>query len=201
VQAYGTALTGVIDIGRYPSGVDARALALAAALSGARFSSRARPDVMRFKYAKLLTNLGNAAEALCGEGAGARELSERAREEGRAVLEAAGIDFVAPGVGDVQDRWERLGISAIGGRERVGSSTSQSLARGAGSVESDYLNGEIVLLGRLHGFPAPVNQLLQELTRELARDRRAPGSMAAQEVFERLSQRELQLSGVGDSRG
>ena len=35
---------------------------------------------------------------------------------------------------------------------------------GSGSIETDYLNGEIVLLGRLHGVPTPVNALLQQLS-------------------------------------
>ena len=45
----------------------------------------------------------------------------------------------------------------IGGRRRGGGSSWQSLARGTGTIETDYLNGEIVLLGRLHGVPTPVN--------------------------------------------
>ena len=28
-------------------------------------------------------------------------------------------------------------------------------------METDYLNGEIALLGRLHGIPTPVNEALQ----------------------------------------
>ncbi len=201
VQAYGTALTGVIDVGRYPSGIDGRAQALAAALGGAHFSSHVRPDVMRFKYAKLLNNLGNAADGVCGEGAAALELTERARAEARAVLEAAGIDFVAPGVGDVQGFLRRIDMRPIGADARAGSSTSQSLLRRTGSVESDYLNGEIVLLGRLHGVHTPVNAFLQESIRELAQARRAPGSMTTDEVLERLSQRELELSAAGGRRG
>jgi hypothetical protein len=57
---------------------------------------------MRWKYRKLLGNLGNAIEALCvppGAGlegdpaAAARELSERATAEGVAVLDTAGIGY------------------------------------------------------------------------------------------------------------
>ena len=40
---------------------------------------------------------------------------------------------------------------------RTGGSSTQSLARGTGSIETDWLNGEIVLLGRLHGVPMPAN--------------------------------------------
>ncbi|MGY6501971.1 MAG: hypothetical protein ACXIVQ_13900 [Acidimicrobiales bacterium] len=35
------------------------------------------------------------------------------------------------------------------------------MARGQGSVETDFLNGEITLLGRLHGVPTPVSAGLQ----------------------------------------
>ena len=44
-------------------------------------------------------------------------------------------------------------------------------------AEVDYLNGEIALLGRLHGVPTPLNDLLQRLVTEYARDRRKPGEL------------------------
>jgi 2-dehydropantoate 2-reductase len=189
VQAYGTAMTGVIDMGAYPSGVDERCQAIAEALSAARFSSRARPDIMRFKYAKLIANLANAVDVICGPDAGAEELVRRAEEEGRAVLRAAGIEFVAEEVDDIRGRWQRLGVREIAGRERAGSSTWQSIARGAGRVETDYLNGEIVLLGRLNRVQVPINEQLQELAREMARDGRAPGWLSAREVLGRVASR------------
>ena len=80
-----------------------------------------------------------------------------AAAEGRAVLEAAGIPHVAEEISDVEGRWRRWGVRDIDGRRRAGSSTWQSLARGTGALETDYLNGEIVLLGRLHGVPTPIN--------------------------------------------
>ena len=49
-------------------------------------------------------------------------------------------------------RGDLLRLGPVGGRERGGGSSWQSLARGSGTIEADYLNGEIVLLGRLHGF-------------------------------------------------
>ena len=47
----------------------------------------------------------------------------------------------------------RFGCAAWIGCWRDGSETSsyQSVERGADSIETDFLNGEIVLLGRLHG--------------------------------------------------
>jgi 2-dehydropantoate 2-reductase len=59
--------------------------------------------------------------------------------------------------------------------------------RSAGSVETDFLNGEIVLQGRLLGIATPVNSLLQPLARETVRDGHPPGWLPAQEIVSRLS--------------
>jgi 2-dehydropantoate 2-reductase len=187
VQAYGTRGVGVIDVGRYPDGVDALAETVADALSQSGFSSKARPDIMRFKHAKLLANLGNAVDAICAAGPAAQEVTALAQEEGRAALTAAGIEFVAEEVNDVQARWSRLDVQPIAGRPRAGSSTRQSVARGAPTVETDYLNGEISLIGRLHGVPTPVNDALCELSDRHVRERRAPQTVPAEEVLARAT--------------
>lgn len=188
VEASGARASGIIDIGRYPSGIDARTEELCAALEGARFISRPVHDIRRLKYAKLLLNLGNAVGALFADDAGRRqELVEQVRAEGRAALAAAGIEHEDPGVADVDARWEQLGVAPIAGRERGGSSTWQSLARGTGEVETDYLNGEIVLLGRLHGVPTPLNDTLCRLAADHARRGGAPAALALDEVRTALS--------------
>jgi 2-dehydropantoate 2-reductase len=184
VQAYGTTGIGVIDVGRYPSGVDELCDQVASALNGSEFSSMARPDIMRFKYAKLLSNLANAVDAICEPGDGASEVIRLAQDEGRAALKAAGIEFVEEDANDVQARWARLDLQPIEGRPRAGSSTRQSVIRGT-TVETDYLNGEISLVGRLHGVFTPVNDVLCELSDRQVRDRRPPGTLPAEEVLER----------------
>ncbi len=70
---------------------------------------------------------------------------------------------------------------------RGGGSTWQSLRRGTGDVEVDYLNGEISLLGRLHGVPTPVNDLLRDAAWRLAAARLEPGSLSAADLLEELS--------------
>ncbi len=45
------------------------------------------------------------------------------------------------------------------------------------STRSGDLNGEISLLGRMHGVPTPLNDLLQRLANQYARERREAGSM------------------------
>ncbi|MEU0332772.1 2-dehydropantoate 2-reductase N-terminal domain-containing protein [Streptomyces sp. NPDC006193] len=177
--------TGVLVIGRYPGGADDTARAVAADLEDSVFRAPVVPDVMRFKYAKLLGNLTQTVEALCGPveaGSDAAELAGRARAEGLAVLKAAGIDvadaaeLAALREGAVEPRDVPDGDRALG-------SAWQSLARGAGSVEADYLNGEFVLLGRMHGVPTPVNETLLRLTAAAVAQGRGPGATAAADVL------------------
>jgi 2-dehydropantoate 2-reductase len=189
VEAYGAALTGIIDVGRYPEGADERCEELARALAGAGIESASRPDVMRGKYAKLVMNLGNAADALCAPGEARNDVVDAARQEGRQALRAAGIAFDDDQVSDVRARWARFGVQDIDGRRRAGSSTWQSLARGSGTVETDFLNGEAVLIGRLHGVPTPVNEALCLLAERHVRERRPPGTLAAGEVLDLARER------------
>jgi 2-dehydropantoate 2-reductase len=182
VEALCAPLTGILHIGRYPSGVDAMATQIGADLTTNRLLAPVSADVMRWKYAKLLANLANAIQVVCGHdaGEGADDLRRCARAEGTAVLEKAGIAYVS----EEESREARgdLVREPINAPPRGGGSSWQSLTRGTGSVEADFLNGEIVLLGREHGVPVPVNEVLQRLANQAARERRAPGSMAPGEV-------------------
>jgi 2-dehydropantoate 2-reductase len=180
--------TGILDVGRAPDGVDEIDARVAADLSAATFSSRAEPDVLAWKRAKLLRNLENAIEAACADlrSDEARALATRARAEGETCFAAAGWHWT----GDTEFDARRRGVMApwrpADGARRVGSSTSQSLLRRTGTTEVDYLNGEVVLLGRLHGVPTPANALLQTTIREMAIEGRAPGAFSAQELLDLL---------------
>lgn len=181
VDASSSPVTGILDVGCYPVGVDETATALSAALASSTFSSVTDPAVMRFKWSKLLMNLGNALEAACGPIARGKDIYAMARAEGEAVLAAAGID-VASDEEDAARRGDLISLRPIAGERRGGGSSWQSLARGAGSIEVDTLNGEIVLLGRLHGVPTPVNEVLQRVGNDLARRGAAPGSTPEDEL-------------------
>jgi 2-dehydropantoate 2-reductase len=185
VAAYTTDASAILDIGRWPRGVGTTGEAVAAAFVSAGFDSVVRADIAAWKYAKLLLNLGNPVDALCPPGdPDARVLVQTARAEGEAVLAAAGI----PHVSEEEDRARRgeiLRIVPIRGERRPGASTWQSLARGL-PVEIDYLNGEIVLLGRLHGVPTPANELLQIETHRAVGERRAPATTPAAALLARL---------------
>jgi 2-dehydropantoate 2-reductase len=194
VVAHSSPISGILDVGRYPSGTDDVTRDLAEAFRGATFASEERDDILRWKYRKLIMNLGNAVDAVSGAlgssgGFGTsqeiRQLLSRVRAEGEACLAAAGIG-VASVAEDRERRGNLLTRQAVDGTEHSGSSSWQSLARGTGTVESDYLNGEIVLIGRLHGVPTPANELLRRLAATMAAGGQPPGSMAAADVLARL---------------
>ena len=178
VVASSAPVTGLLDIGRYPTGRDDVSESVAAALAAATFESIPRPDVMRWKYRKLLMNLVNAVVALCAPGDAATELGRLARREGSAVLRAAGID-----VASIEEDRERRGNRLTPNLARGGGSTWQSLRRATGTLETDYLNGEIVLLARVHGLESPVNAMLQAAANDAARRGAAPGSLDAADLL------------------
>jgi 2-dehydropantoate 2-reductase len=175
VQVHSTPVSGMLDLGRYPAGLDERARAIAETIAATSFQSIARPDIMRWKYRKLLMNLANAVEALCGSDGRFSPLAKAAQREGTDVLAAAGIDVATPEE-DRERRADFLRLDRTSSGEWQGGSSWQSLARGAGSIEAEFLNGEIVLLGHLHGVPTPVNALLQRVAVRAAADGASPGS-------------------------
>ncbi|WP_372592637.1 ketopantoate reductase family protein [Actinotalea sp.] len=189
VQAIGTPVAGVLPIGPAVTGSttarsDARAIA--ADLTSAGFRAPVVEDVMAWKWAKLLSNLANAVEALCGteRDEAWRELAALAVEEGREVLAAAGVRPASP---EEQDSGlAGFEMRAAPGRTRGGGSSWQSLQRGSGSIETDWLNGEIVLLGALHGVATPVNALLQRRARQALAAGRGAGTVPAADLLAAL---------------
>nr|WP_062338759.1 2-dehydropantoate 2-reductase N-terminal domain-containing protein [Herbidospora sakaeratensis] len=181
IVAYGTPASGMLPVGRYPQGVDKLSETIAADLDRSGFASWADPAIMRWKYGKLLGNLGNAVEALVGPDPAGLDLARRAREEGLAALAAAGVEVTTP----EEERARRGRLvehGEIEGVPRPGGSSWQSLAKGSGTIEADYLNGEIVLLGRLHGVATPVNAMLQREANHAAHASRPPGSSSVGEL-------------------
>ncbi|KOV69296.1 ketopantoate reductase family protein [Streptomyces sp. MMG1121] len=195
VSAAGTPLTGILHLGRLPHGTDDTARRIAGDLADAHFEAPVVPDVARWQYAKLLANLSNAIEALTGtrESEAAQALYARVRAEGEAVLDAAGIAYASTGEQRAA-RGDKVTLVPLGA-PRGGGSSWQSLTRGTGTIEADYLNGEIVLLGRLHGVPTPLNELFQRLANRFAREHRAAGSMPVAELVRRADAAEATGSG------
>ncbi|MYF53844.1 MAG: ketopantoate reductase family protein [Gammaproteobacteria bacterium] len=159
VISFADSAAGSLNLGRFPSGTDETANAVTAALRDAGFLSEADATVMRFKYAKLLMNLGNGVQAACGEWS--HDIGETLKNEALTVLEAEGIDVAT--FEDLESiRKFNRGVP-MQGFKRHGGSSLQSILRATGNIEVDYLNGEIVALGRKHGIPTPANLAVQRV--------------------------------------
>ena len=183
VQVWASPSPGAIDLGRFPDGTGDDAHAIAGELVAAGFDSEVRASIMKWKRGKLVSNLANGAEALCGPEARRSPLAERARAEARACYAAAGLSCTT----EAEDKVRRAPFESkpIAGATRQGGSSWQSLARGATTLESDYLNGEIALLGRLHGVATPVNEFLQHFVAETVRAGARPNAMPLAELVAR----------------
>jgi 2-dehydropantoate 2-reductase len=183
VTLHSEPVLGVLDIGVHPTGVDPLVEGVVADLRRAGFDARAEPNILRLKYGKLLTNVGNALQALAGNAA--LPLARAIQDEAVAAYRAAGIDY-AP-LEELADRYRDVRELPVAGASRGGGSTWQSLARRAGSIETDYLNGEIVRLGEASGVPTPKNRVLVELARRAVAERWPPAHLGVSDLAALLS--------------
>ena len=171
VSVHGAPFYGTCDLGRFPSGYDRVDETFAADLSGTSIHCAPRDDIMGYKYAKLVSNLGNVIEG----GVRHRRLERRhrhacpRRSDGR--LRGGARQDGAECVARIRARapWKASSVPAAR-RIRVSHGAPRT-------SRTDDLNGEIVFLGRLHGVPTPVNAMLQRLAVRLVNEHVAPGSM------------------------
>ena len=170
---------GNLDAGCYPGGVDSLITDVTKAIDEAGFSSEPNPDIMPHKYAKLLVNLGNAFDAAVN--ARLPEVSTMLQEEGHECLNRAGI--ACSNIQAARSRRSTVQGGRVEGFDRHGSSTYQSMLRETGNHEVDYLNGEIVQLGRLHDVPTPANLVAQRVARQLLTKEIEPRSLSNQDVL------------------
>ncbi len=165
VAAAGNPQVGVVTIGRFPAGSDDTATEIVADLTRANYLAETSNDIRRWKSAKLLHNVRNALDLFAGEDGLRASIAEALVHEARQALEAAGYNLASPSERTIDiSSWS---IAENSGIEPGQQSTWQSFARGASS-EVDYLNGEIVLLGRLHNIATPYNEAIQSLAGRLA---------------------------------
>ncbi len=182
--------SGMLHVGRVPAPADAQDAELLDRVqrdwTAANYDVARPGDVMPWKYRKLISNLGNVFQALVHENGDTEQLSARTEAEARAVLAGAGIDVTS----DADEAAARAAGFTMhdvpGAPADLGGSTWQSLTRGTGNVETDYLNGEIALIAHRTGQRAPLNARLATLARQAAASGRKPGTMSAAELAAHL---------------
>ncbi|BBG00946.1 MULTISPECIES: ketopantoate reductase family protein [Pseudonocardia] len=175
---------GVLWIGRFPAGRDPRLAAVAEELRSARHLVEPVDDIGRWKAGKLLPILGNALDALYEAGPLRDAAAAALQAEAREVYRAAGIDPADLRAETTLDL-KAFAPAPIPDRPAGGRSTWQSLARGV-SPETDFLNGEIILLARLHGVPAPRNTAVAARLQRAVRERTPAGSLPTADLLELL---------------
>jgi 2-dehydropantoate 2-reductase len=184
-------VVGQFHIARWPASVSTQADAelltwVAEVWSAAGILVRLPDDVAPWKYNKLLSNLGNAVGALSAEPADANDVVIAVRREGENVLRHAGIDYVSFETSTAA-RADGPTIRPVPGwNGGPSNSTWQSLSRNTGSVETDFLNGEIVRLAHRHGSTAPLNAALARVAREAVRSGLGPSRYSAARLAELL---------------
>lgn len=146
---------------------------------GAHLQVTLPDDVMPWKYRKLISNIGNVFDALIGSDSRG-DLLEAAVAEARGVLDVAGI-AVTPDDQEAAARAAGSKPAPVPGDPETGSSTWQSMRKG-GTLETDYLNGEIAAIAARMGSDAPLNARLASLARRAAAAGRPPGSMTLAEL-------------------
>ncbi|BDZ48333.1 2-dehydropantoate 2-reductase [Frondihabitans sucicola] len=185
--------SGTFVVGRYAAEAteaDRELLAtLEADWTGSTFQIFLADDVMRWKHRKLLSNLGNALQALLGPAVeGTDDLRARLEAEAVEIYTAAGITWPTA---DDEEAWrgDSFDVRPVPGLEGdFGGSSWQSIQRGTGSIETDYLNGEIALMARLHGLEAPLNAEVQRLARQAAGSGAGAASMTVDQVSAALDE-------------
>jgi len=167
-------------MGRYPEGTGDLVAAMAENLRTAGFSVFVTPDVMPYKWGKLVDQLDNAIDAITNARGNDRNLiRDAAQHEAHEILAQAGVRWVSEE--KLALEWPQsphhksLDVEAK-------NSTWQSLARRRGTVETEFINGEIVRLANLMGSQAPVNETLWLILEEMAANSELPGKYTLTEL-------------------
>lgn len=181
----GTPIRGTFHVGSVPADRNESAVldAIERDWTAGGFRIVRPADVMPWKYRKLISNLGNAVQALVGNVDKLGRVVGPAVDEARTVLAGAGIDVVDDEAEAAERAASGLRIEPVpGAPEQLGGSSWQSLARGTGDIESDYLNGEVAAIARRTGQRAPVNAGLARLARQAAASGQRPGDLSLDEL-------------------
>lgn len=196
----------VVAVGCYPTGVDDLARFLCSELVAAGFETMASAYVMSMKWGKLVANLNNATTTITGywlERAMAdpdmRRLMLEVREEGLRVLAAAGIAVEPPADEPspirILEMTKKLREPAkhpynpesSASEPKTYSSMWQDLHLGRKAHEAEFLNGDIIALGKKMGIATPYSSMLLRIINEMFAKGVMPGLYTPRELENMVS--------------
>ena len=177
---------GWFIIGRHPVGTDKLMEVVAEELRIAGFFVKTSANIMPYKWGKLMVNLWNVVGAITdGDLESSQPIFRPAFEEAMLILEKANIKWISQE--QVARDWPEITAplrGQINTEERP--STWQSLMRRQGSVETEFLNGEIVRVAKNLGLQAPINENLVKIALQMAANRETPGKYTSTQLSEIL---------------
>ncbi len=177
---------GWLIMGMYPKGKDALVEAVGSDIRASGFYVLVSQDVMPYKWGKLMSNLGNATGAITNESTSeARAITKAAQNEAKELLTEAGIGWRSEA--EITKEWPDFGAKPRAAMDTEDqSSTWQSLGRQQGSVETEFLNGEIVRVAKRLGKKAPINETITRICVEMAARKEKPGKYSSNQLREIL---------------
>ncbi len=184
VVSTGSPAVGLTWIGAYPDRELPRVDAIARDLRRANIDTEPVADITAWKNAKLIFASTFALDALYAPSALRDRATALLQQEAREVFSASGQQVAELGQA-MAGAPRKPGNKEIPGYERGGTSTWQSLSR-SGSLETDYLNGEVVLQARLAGVTAPAHEAVTERIHRAAREGSAPRSLGDDDILATL---------------
>lgn len=179
---------GFMEIGCYPSGTDSLCNKISRDLTESSFSADTNPNIMKTKGTKCLGNLINSVLAITDGKGDSTILLKKVQMEAETVWKSAGIEWEDPKSFN-ERRKGKYGIRKLPkGYESLSflGSSWQSLSRGTGNIEAEYLNGDVVRLGRMLGISTPYNHLLWKIADEMAQNGEKPGKYSTEELMQRV---------------
>jgi 2-dehydropantoate 2-reductase len=177
---------GILDLGRFPTGIDKTCEQVAADLQAAGFLCTPDPKVMRWKYTKLLQNLGNVLQVLLGVDTHYGGLPKRLKLEALTCFQAAGIDSASRE--ETKNHFRQVVTVASSGPTRGGGSTWQGVVRGNETVETPFLNGEVSYLGRTLGIATPANDTVTRMVNTMLRENQPAASYSLDDLETAINQ-------------
>ncbi len=175
---------GIVYLGAYPHGSHPVVEPAAADFTAAGFVTHVVTEIQPVKAAKLAISVTFALGALYPAGPLRDRASALLAAEAREVLTASGrsiADLARPG-----DQ-KQIAFRPTDGPQYTGNSTAQSLTRST-PVETDFLNGEIVLAARLLGRDAPANAAVAARVHRARREGTPAGGLDDADLLATLPQ-------------
>lgn len=159
VRVYSQQAPGILDIGPIKGTYSTQICEqMSRVFCKVGFDSKVQANILSWKHAKWITNVGNTAQALIEDDW--KSVAKAAQIEAENVLTASKVERIE--TSQLLDRCENIRLKPIDGEDRPGGSTWQSFQRGR-PLETPWIEGAIARLAELVGVAAPINRRLAEL--------------------------------------